>query len=77
MKIESEQRQTADDVGTPTAGISVLKQDKLHGSTSLMSNDAFTSMTSKTDKHTNDVDINDIENSLSDVSRRTYIAIAE
>jgi len=77
MKIDGDKRQTADDVATPSAGISVLKQDKLDSSTSLLSIDALTSMTSNTDKQImNDVDINDIENSLSDVSRRTCIATA-
>jgi len=78
MKTDNEQKQRVDDARTPTdklvAGISVLKQDKLDRSASVSSsyerpNNPVTSMNNKTDSHMDDVDISDIENSLTDVSR--------
>ena len=76
-RTDSKQRQADDEARTPTdkhvAGISVLKQDKLDSSASLSSdlrpNKPLSSMISKTDSDRNAIDITDIENSLSDVSR--------
>jgi len=54
--------------GKPVAGsgISVLKRDELN---SAAFNNVPTATTSTSDRHMNAVDISDIENSLTDVSR--------
>ena len=65
MKTSSEQAQSA------AAGISVLKQDTLDSSSSLP-HVKPSSTISKHDSHMNAMDISDIENSLTDVSRLFY-----